>query len=262
MTKDYQQEKDSLLAQLRDCLDDDQALEIQKKIVQLNREERQAKEERENNIAKLFTDLVKNEVSFDELMGAQVYSPQVVLDYLQQHRLIPSYASSSAQSHAGRASDKEGKADKKSLIVGTFSLADYGFEMPKNAKGQPMSDATEFVWDWNKRYGGLSWENKFIRLLAEKGYRHAFEKATPAFKLWLNDYKEGQKRAAGKKIYENKREFLKTFGMKPADADKIDLSFEVPEEEVIRESDEHAQIHPDEQQDQGAKRKSKKAATA
>lgn len=244
--KDYDKEKESLLSQLRDCLDEDQALEINRKIVQLNREKKQAQEERANNVAKLFNDLKQYEVDFNELMASRVYSPEVVMNYLEQNNI-----SSPKKATSKGTSKQEDKESKKLLTVGTFNLADYGFEAPN-------SNETEFTWQWNKRYGP-SWQSKFIRAIAEKGYEHVLDKATPEFKAWLMEYKEGQKRAAGKKIFENKREFLKTFGMKPADADKIELNFEIPEETYTRLADEHSQQHPDDNQDQGNKKKGKKA---
>jgi hypothetical protein len=75
---------------------------------------------------------------------------------------------------------------KEPLIVGIFKCADYGFVMPKNVNGEPMGSDTELVWDFNKRYGSLSWQNKFIKAIISKGYEHVLEKATAESKEWID----------------------------------------------------------------------------
>ena len=106
-------------------------------------------------------------------------------------------------------------AEAGTIAVGTFKLADYNFTHPKATE-------PEFVWEFGKRYGGLAWQNGAVAAITHKkgdtfGGTEALdavlEKATPEFKSWLEEYREGQGPSKGKKIYDNKRAFYKYFGL-------------------------------------------------
>ncbi|MGZ4928565.1 MAG: hypothetical protein ACXV76_09870 [Halobacteriota archaeon] len=190
---------------------------------------KQDKEEYEGKVSTALKSLSELEIDFAKLMASQVYSPDEVKAYAEQKGWIkPSHAlSKEGDQLANQEAKKKSKAEAKpALIIGTFNLADYGFEMPKKANGEPMSNETTFEWDWNKGYIGRGWQPQFIKAITSKGYEHVVAKASSQFKAWLGEYKEGQRAKAGQKIYENKREFLGRFGIKPADADKIELNLQ------------------------------------
>ncbi|AGX87981.1 hypothetical protein [Candidatus Symbiobacter mobilis] len=106
------------------------------------------------------------------------------------------------------------KVAKPELIVGTFWLSDYGFKMPTNSKGDPMSHATSLVWNANQRYGGRSWEQSFIATILQGGIDKAQRYFSDAFQAWLEETITNQKgRYAGKPVYNNKKDFYAKFGV-------------------------------------------------
>lgn len=110
---------------------------------------------------------------------------------------------------------QRGEDDKKPLIVGTFKLADYDFEMPKKTGTNiPFSNAKEFKWDFNRQYAGTSWELKFISAIVDKGIDDIQKHLTPEFKEWLEIFEVPTRGPhTGKPIYKNKRKFYKRFGL-------------------------------------------------
>jgi hypothetical protein len=243
-TKEQAEQRTNLLAQLAECVDEVQFLELQKQLLELNKSQKQAKEERANNVAKVFKDLTDLEIDFNELMTSKVYSVEVVKAYAQSQGWLSTVATTTSTTEK----KEKTKEEKPALYIGVFQFADYGFTMPMKADGvTPMGHGeTELNWDWNKRYGGLSWQQKFINAIIAKGYEQILEKATPEFKSWLMEYRIGSGPAKDKQIYENKREFLKQFDMKPAEADKIVWDFPTVSNvvEEVRVVDEYAQEAP------------------
>lgn len=109
---------------------------------------------------------------------------------------------------------EKAEADKTPLIVGTFKLADFGFDMPKSAKGTAMSDATELKWDLNHRYGGRTWEQAFISFLLKSDVAKVEANFTPEFKTWLNETVTNDRgRYAKKPVFNNKSEFYSKFNV-------------------------------------------------
>lgn len=243
-TKEQAEQRTNLLAQLAECVDEVQFLELQKQLLELNKSQKQAKEERANNVAKVFKDLTDLEIDFNELMASKVYSVEVVKAYAQSQGWLSTVETTTST----KEKKEKTTVEKAPLYIGVFQFADYGFTMPMKADGvTPMGHGeTELNWDWNKRYGGLSWQQKFINAIIAKGYEAILEKATPEFKSWLMESVEGQGPAKGKKLFKNKREFLGMFDIKPADADKIVWDFPTVSNvvEEVRVVDEYAQQAP------------------
>lgn len=247
-TKEQAEQRTNLLAQLAECVDEEQFLELQKQLLELNKSQKQAKEERANNVAKVFKDLTDLEIDFNELMASKVYSVEVVKAYADSQGWLKSVE----VTEKGTTTTKQ-KSDEevKPLYIGVFKFADYGFTMPYKKDGKSlMGDGeTELHWDYNKRYGGLSWQQKFINVIKAKGYQHILEVAEPEFKSWLMESVEGQGPAKGKQLFKNKREFLGLFDVKPADADSIVWDFPTTTNvvEEVRVVDEFAQEAPAEE---------------
>jgi len=243
-TKEQAEQRTNLLAQLAECVDEVQFLELQKQLLELNKSQKQAKEERANNVAKVFKDLTDLEIDFNELMASKVYSVEVVKAYAQSQGWLSTVETTTST----KEKKEKTTVEKAPLYIGVFQFADYGFTMPMKADGvTPMGHGeTELNWDWNKRYGGLSWQQKFINAIIAKGYEQILEKATPEFKSWLMESVEGQGPAKGKQLFKNKREFLGMFDIKPADADKIVWDFPTVSNvvEEVRVVDEYAQQAP------------------
>jgi len=244
-TKEQAEQRTNLLAQLAECVDDDKFLEIQKQLLELNKYQKQAKEERANNVAKVFKDLTDLEIDFNQLMASKVYSVEVVKAYADSQGWLSTVEEKTTSTKEKKETTTE---QKEPLYIGVFNFADYGFTMPFNKDGTKLmgNGETSLNWDWNKRYGGLSWQQKFINAIKTKGYEQILEKATPEFKSWLMEFKIGSGPAKDKEIFENKREFLKMFDIKPADADKIVFDFPTINKEVeeVRVVDEFAQEAP------------------
>lgn len=247
-TKEQAEQRSNLLAQLAECVDDDKFLEIQKQLLELNKYQKQAKEERANNVAKVFKDLTDLEIDFNQLMASKVYSVEVVKAYADSQGWLSTVEEKTTTTKEKKETTTE---QKEPLYIGMFNFADYGFNMPMKADGKtPMGKGeTDLNWDWNKRYGGLSWQQKFINAIIAKGYEQILEKATPEFKSWLMESVEGQGPAKGKQLFKNKREFLGMFDIKPADADKIVWEFPTITNvvEEVRVVDEFAQEAPAEE---------------
>jgi hypothetical protein len=243
-TKEQAEQRTNLLAQLAECVDEVQFLELQKQLLELNKSQKQAKEERANNVAKVFKDLTDLEIDFNQLMASKVYSVEVVKAYAQSQGWLSTVETTTST----KEKKEKTTVEKAPLYIGVFQFADYGFTMPMKADGvTPMGHGeTELNWDWNKRYGGLSWQQKFINAIIAKGYEQILEKATPEFKSWLMESVEGQGPAKGKQLFKNKREFLGMFDIKPADADKIVWDFPTVSNvvEEVRVVDEYAQQAP------------------
>lgn len=222
-----EQQKQKILDALNECTDKQEFDRLQEQLFNLNVQIKTDKEEYEGKVSTALKSLSELKIEFSKLMASNVYSVDDVKAYAEEKGWINAAPMVSTQGDklANAEAKKKTKSEpKESLIVGTFNFADYGFEMPKNAKGEPMGNETSLDWDFNKRYGGLSWQNKFIKAITSKGYEHVLEKSTPEFKDWVNTPKTSKR--GGGDIYENKRDFLASFGMKPADADKINFGAE------------------------------------
>lgn len=245
-TKEQAEQRTNLLAQLAECVDEEQFLELQKQLLELNKSQKQAKEERANNVAKVFKDLTDLEIDFNELMASKVYSVDVVKAYADSQGWLKS-VEVTEKGTTTSTKQKSGE-EVKPLYIGVFKFADYGFTMPfkKDGKSLMGDGETELHWDYNKRYGGLSWQQKFINVIKAKGYQHILEVAEPEFKSWLMESVEGQGPAKGKQLFKNKREFLGLFDVKPADADSIVWDFHTTTNmvEEVRVVDEFAQEAP------------------
>ena len=124
-------------------------------------------------------------------------------------------AASTAKGTSFKAPKAEKAAsDKTPLIVGTFKLADFGFDMPKNAKGDLMSTESEFTWDLNHRYGGRGWEQAFISAMLKEDVAKAEANFTPEFKAWLDETVTNDRgRYAKKPVFNNKSDFYSKFGV-------------------------------------------------
>lgn len=112
-------------------------------------------------------------------------------------------------------SEKPEKSEKPVVIVGTFKLSDYSFEMPtKTVSGKPFSTDTEFIWDINTFYPPRTWQFKFLQVLKNKGLDDIQKHLTPEFKAWLEEVSIPTKGPqANKPIYYNKRKFYDFFGL-------------------------------------------------
>jgi hypothetical protein len=239
--QEQEQQKQNLLTALKDCTDEQEFQQLQQDLFNLNKQMKQDKEEYEGKVSTALKSLSELEIDFAKLMASHVYNPDDVKAYAEQQGWIkPSNVVSKEGDQLANKQSKRKDEAKEPLIIGTFNFADYGFEMPKNAKGEPMSNDTSFEWDWNKNYIGRGWQPQFIKAITAKGYEHVVANASPQFKDWLAQFKEGQKAKAGQKIYENKRDFLNRFGIKPADADKIDFNFGSEESKGEAQAASHA----------------------
>ncbi|MDD2820503.1 MAG: hypothetical protein PHW29_04495 [Flavobacterium sp.] len=242
-TKEQAEQRSNLLAQLAECVDEAQFAEIQKQLLELNKNQKQAKEERATNVANIFKNIADLEIDFNELMASKVYSVDVVKAYAQSQGWLSTVETTSTKEKKEKTTE-----EKAPLYIGVFQFADYGFTMPFKKDGKTLmgNGETELNWDFNRRYGGLSWQQKFINAIVSKGYEHILEKATPEFKSWLMEFRMGSGPAKDKEIHENKREFLKMFDIKPADADKIVFDFPTITNvvEEVRVVDEFSQEAP------------------
>lgn len=223
-SQEQEQQKQNILSAMNGCTDQQEFQRLQQELFNLNVQIKKDKEEYEGKVSTALKSLSELQIDFAKLMASNVYSPDVVKEYAEQQGWIKTSPAISKEGDklANEQAKKNDKEPKKPLIVGTFNFADYGFEMPKNVKGEPMGNETSLEWDWNRRYGGPSWQLKFIKAIKSKGYEHVLEKATPQFKDWVSQPKISKR--GGGNIYENKRDFLEAFAIKPADADKIDLN--------------------------------------
>jgi len=232
-TKDQQQQKEVILAQLRDCLDEEKALQFQSELINLNKQAKQAQDERAGKVDTVFKDLADLQVDFEELMKARIYFEEDVRAYAEKRQWITAHNYGEQKSNTSK---NEEKPKKPPVIVGVFKFEDYGFTMPLNNKGVAMSQATSLEWDFNKRYGPLGWEAKFIKSIKSKGWEHILSVASNEFKKWLFESKIATKgRSAGNKIFENKREFLTSFDItgNSSELDNFNLGIEEPKDEVI-----------------------------
>jgi hypothetical protein len=211
----------------------------------LSQREEEAEKERNGYLEKIIKDMKDVRMTFDELLDGNVFQlhtikefavkinmfsladfePDTIRKYAMEHGIF------SNSSNSNKTKIKEDKEHKPTLNVGTFQFADYGFTMPIKVSGEAASDATEFTWNWNQRFGGRNWENGMVRAIIEKGVDHFLSVASPAFKEWLKIGEEGQGPAKGRTIYQNKRDFLAKFGMAPKDADSYELKLDAVEPE-------------------------------
>jgi hypothetical protein len=237
-TKEQQDEKVQLQQQLADCTDEAQAQEVMKKLLDLNRKKQETEKNRPILIDAVFKQVKELEIEFKDFMEKSVFSLDVVKAYAIEQGFVKAVPAKGAK----------GTAKKKApVIIGTFNFSDYGFTMPnKKDKNVPMGDGeTSLVWDFHKRYGGLSWEQKFINAILEKGYEHVVSVASKEFQDWVETSVEGGGPKIGKQIFKNKREFLSAFDIKPAQADEITFTFpERKVEETVVVKDEHSQETP------------------
>lgn len=246
-TMPEKQKQADLLAKLALATTAEEFTAIQTELLELNIKKITAEKDRAENIKKVYSDLTALEISFAELMTQNLFSVETVKSWVQAQNW---YVAPVVVEATTSTKDKKEKSEEavEPLYIGVFNFADYGFTMPFNKDGTKLmgNGETSLNWDWNKRYGGLSWQQKFINAIKTKGYEQILEKATPEFKSWLMEFKIGSGPAKDKEIFENKREFLKMFDIKPADADKIVFDFPTINKEVeeVRVVDEFAQEAP------------------
>jgi hypothetical protein len=226
-TQEDKNKKADLLAKIGEALEDSEVAKLQSEIVKLNKKQKQATEQRGEFVTSIFKQITELKIEFKELIEGKVYNEDIVKAYAQEHGWIKEAKKTKTTS------TKTGE-EKEPLYVGTFKFSEYGFTMPKKKGKEELmgKGETELKWDWNKAYGGLAWQNKFIDAILAKGYVELVKKAekeSPDFIKWLNEFKVGEGPKAGQEIYEHKREFLKAFDIKPADADKIELFPKVAE---------------------------------
>jgi hypothetical protein len=228
-TKEQQDEKAKLQQQIAGCTDDVQAMEIMKQLLDLNRKQQDAINNRPSAVAGVFKQVGELEIQFNEFMEKSVFSIEVVKAYAVAQEWV-----TAPKPAKGGTTTQVVEAPAEKLIVGTFQFADYGFTMPnKKSTTVPMGNGdTSLEWDFNKRYGGPSWQQKFINAIIAKGYQDVISKITPEFKAWLETSELGKGGPKnGIPIFKNKRDFLKAFDIKPAQAD--DIAFNFPEEKIV-----------------------------
>ena len=254
-TKEQQDEKVQLQQQLADCTDEAQAQEVMKKLLDLNRKQQDAIKNRPLAVEGVFKQVAELEIKFNEFMEKSVFSMDVVKAYAVAQEWV-----TAPKPAKGGSTTQVVEAPAEKLVVGTFQFADYGFTMPnKKDKNVPMGNGeTSLEWDFNKRYGGLSWQQKFINAIIAKGYEDLISKITPEFKAWLQTSVVGQGPKKGQDIFLNKRDFLKIFDKKPAQADEITFNFpEVKVVEAVVVKDEFSQETPADAEVQAPAKKKK-----
>lgn len=234
-TKDQAKAKADLIAKLGSCTTTEQFAEIQEQLLSLNVAENTAKQQRAESIDTIFKQIGALEITFTELLNAGVFSRDTVKTFADEQGWVNTV-------QVAGASSTSTKKVKPELIVGTFNFEDYGFTMPKKPSGELQGKGeTSLTWDWNKVYGGLSWQSKFISAIKAEGWKKLLEKETITneFKKWLFEDTVstgvGKGAVKGEKLYKNKREFLSWFGVEGTskELDAFDLGIKEPVEEVV-----------------------------